>query len=389
LMVDLLDEGAGGKSALAISEELQIRATDYGTDVDTDAIQLGMSLLGDELEPSLGLLSDIARRPAFLADDFKRVKADQLADALDDEAEPAVASRLVLKRALFGDGYSGEASEGIRSTLEGLELWHVRDQYRRLMQPDGVELVIVGGVDAGSVRAAVEKTFGNWVGKSNPALRPVNPPAANAAIHFVDFPGKPQSDLTVARRTAGSDSPTYFPELVFNRELAGAFTSRVNMNLREDKGYTYGAHGVIQRWRQAGLYGFFADVHTEATRASVDEVLAELGGICGENPLDQEDRNRAVEGLLLGFPGQFQDVAGIGDQYATVATLGRPVDWFARYSERLSAVTVADAMDAGRQYCDTSQFHIVIAGDGAAVLPTLEGLGRPIVHYDVQGRVKR
>ncbi len=385
LTADMLDEGAAGKSALEISELLQELATDYSAVADVDHVMLSMHLMADTFDRSVALLADMVRRPEFPKAEFKRRKDQRIAQALANEAQASHARAVVTRKALFGDGYAGELPAGTRRTLPEIGLNDVKAHYKQLFAPDGVELVVVGGIGAEPAKAGLEAAFGDWKGKAKADHAPVAQQQPEAGVYLVDFPDAPQSSLAVARRSAGADAPDYFPAMIYNRQMGGAFSSRLNLNLREDKGYTYGARSLFRRWKEAGYFGLFTDVKTETTRASVEESFKELQAFCQDRPLTQEERDDAVNGLLLGFPGRFEHVSTVAARFATLPVLQRPADWFVRWPERVRAVTLEDANRVAARSCDPKSYVVVIAGDRKKIEPELQSLGLPIIPYDAQG----
>ncbi|MEZ4224296.1 MAG: pitrilysin family protein [Polyangiaceae bacterium] len=386
LTTDLLDEGAGGKNALELSEALQRLGTDYGGTADVDHVALHMDLLAENFEPSAALLADIVRRPSLSAKEFQRRKDQALADALTDEAEPAHTRAVVMRRALFGDGYASTLPEGTHDTIKALALGDVKAQYAALFQPEGAAFVVVGGIDEPSASAALEKYFGDWKGEAKTKELPPGESSMEAAIHFVHHPGATQSAIALATRATGEDSDEYFPALIFNRAFGGAFTSRVNMNLREDKGYTYGARSVFSRFPHTGFFAIAASVKAETTRASIDEVLKEMHDVCSTRPITQKERDEAVGGLLLGYPGRFESNARVAQELAELPLYQRPLEWLSLYPKRVDEVTPQSANGLGKKYCDPKQFAIVVSGDEKTVVPTLEGLSRTVLRYDARGK---
>jgi predicted Zn-dependent peptidase len=137
-----------------------------------------------------------------------------------------------------------------------------------------------------------------------------------------------------------------------------------------------------------GVFGIFSDVRTDVTRASLDEVLRELSEVCSSRPLTTEERDASVNGLLLGFPSTFESINEVASRFAQLPLYGRPLDWYQHWPERTSAVTLEQANEVGKRYCDKSQFVLTVAGDKAKVLPTLEGIGYAPVEIDARGRLK-
>jgi zinc protease len=387
LTADMLDEGAGGKSALEISDRLRNLAVDHSSEVELDATTLVLHLIAENYEPGLELLADFVLRPSFPADELARRKEQRIARALAAEAEPDEVRALVLRRVLFGDGYGGELARGTRASLKGLTLEDVKAHYQRVIQPEGADLVVVGGIEKDRAVAGLEAAFGKWRGKPTAKRRALVPTAPQAGVHLAHFEGASQSQLAIVRRADGAASPDYFRAMVFNRSFGGAFTSRVNMNLREDKGYTYGARSTFQRYRETGYFGVLAAVKSEDTRASIDETLKELREVCGPRPLTDKEREESVNGLLLGFPGRFQTVGNLAAQVASLPIYDRNPEWLRTWSENVEKVTTADANDVARRYCDPKDFVVVMSADRTKVGPTLEGLGVPVFEYDKLGKL--
>lgn len=389
LTVDMLDEGAGSYGALSLSEELGRLATDYRADVDVDYVGLSMNLLTENFEASVALLADMVRRPTFAPAEFARRKEQHLAQALSAESEPSHGRRVLLYRALFGEGYAGNLPSGTGATLQRVTLADVKAHFSRLVAADGAELVVVGSIDRERVERGLQKSFGDWTGKPSASVAAVAAPRGQPSVHFVPFPGAAQSALGVVRRGPTASSETYFGEEVYNRSLGGAFTSRINLNLRESKGFTYGAFSMFRRFRNAGLYGVFTDVRTDTTRASIDEIFAEFSSVCESRPLTPKERDDAVNGLLLGFPADFESIGDVAGRIATLPIYSRPAQWYKLWPQRVETVTAEVANLVGREYCDPGEYDIVIAGDREKVEPAVASLGRPLLVYDAQGRLQK
>ena len=384
MMIDMLDEGAGDKDALQIGQAWKALATDYGASPATDGVFFSMNMLADKVDPSLALLGDIMFRPTFPPAEFERRKAQRLAQATAREADPGTAQSLTLRRALYAEGYGGMPAGGIKTTLTGLTLDDVKAQYAAIVKPKGGRLIVVGAIEEAALKSALEKTFGAWAGEPTATNRVMSTPA-KAMLHVIDFPGSTQSSISVGRRVPGSQAKDAFEVRVFNRALGGAFTSRLNLNLREDKGYTYGARSGFNRWRQSGMFTLGAKVKSQTTAASFEEIFKELAAIRGEKPLTQAERDAAVNGMLLGFPGRFESMEGVAGQLSSLALVDLPVSYLRDFSKKVAAVTVESANTAGNKYTDAADFHVIVAGDWNALKAGLEGLKLPVQFHDRQG----
>ncbi len=388
LMVDLLDEGAGDRTALELADAMQRLATDYGAGTATDGVTLSMDLLADKLDASLGLFADILLRPALSVDEFERRKAQRLAQALAAEANPGTARTVVVRKALYGDGYGGWPANGVRHTIEALTHGDVKAQYAAVVKPQGATLVVVGAVDRATLEPLLKRHLGEWQGAPTAQPMAVEAKAPERAIYLVDYPGATQSAIAVARRIPGHDAAgdAVFAGQVFNWALGGAFTSRLNLNLREDKGYTYGARAGLHRWRAAGMYLLGAAVKADTTAASFKETFKELAGMYGERPLTEEERAQAQGGMLLSFPGRFEQLASVAGQYASMRLDGHDPAWFRAWPAKLGAVTLAQARAEAKALTNPDDFLLVVAGDAAALTPALAAFNLPIKRFDAQGR---
>lgn len=386
LTADMLDEGAGKRNALEISEELQRLATDYAGFSQTDAVVLSMNSLTDAFPESVALLSDIARRPTLPLSEFKRRKEQRIAEAIAGKEDPGGIRDLVVRLGIFGEGYSGGSPAGTETSLKRINYRDVKRQYQAAIKPAGAAIVVTGNVDKALAMAELEKSFGSWRGKPTAKARPVAKEAAKKTIYFIDFPGKPQSAIALARRAGDAHTPEYFNAMLFNRTFGGAFTSRLNMNLREDKGYTYGARSGFARGRKTGMFSLRANVKSDTTQASLQETFNELESLCGTAPLTEAERDRAAGGLLLGFPSEFESVSSVAGQLYTLPVNGWPADWYSTWTERVKAVQLVAMDEVAKQYCNVDDYLVVVAGDWKTVGPTLKGFGWPIVMVDNEGK---
>ena len=387
LTIDLLDEGAGGRDALELAAELERLATDLHAEVDVDRSLLAMTLIAENFEPSARLLADVVRRPRLSLAQFERRKQQQVARVMASTADPTYGRDVALRHALFGDGYGGTPVLGTRPSVQALEHADVKRQFSNVVVPDDSALVVVGNVSREWIESILEEAFGAWRGSKATGPAELAKPLMPRTAYVLDYPGASQSALAVARRAPGAQAADYFPALVYNRAFGGAFGSRLNLNLREDKGYTYGARSEFVRWQKTGFWGLTARVRAQVTKESTAEMLRELTESCGKRPIGSREREQAVQGLLLGFPGRFESMTQTAVQLSELALYDRPLDWYVRWPARVQDVGVQDVNAVARTYCDPGEFVIVVAGDVRTVRPALEALQWRIVAYDAQRRV--
>jgi zinc protease len=382
----MLDEGAAGRSALQLNEELQRLATDYGAWAEKDALVMSMNMLADQLQPSLVLMRDVLLSPAFNKDEFDRRKRYRIAEVMAHEADPGAVRMRVLSRVLFGEGYGGLPAVGLPATLRTIELADVQAQYKALVKPSGATLVVVGDVTRAQLEPVLAAQFGKWQGKPNAKLAAVAPSSLPmGAIYMADFPGSTQSSIALARRVEGTQAKDFFAALLFNRTLGGAFSSRLNLNLREDKGYTYGARSSFWRYRQAGVFSLRAKVKRETTKASITEMYAELQGMQTTKPFARAEYQEAVEGLLLGYPGRFERLGSVAGQLSSQAVSGRQAGWLRGWPAQLEATPYEAALASSRAQTGKDAFAIIVAGDRAKIGASLAELRMPIYRCEADG----
>ncbi|MBU1899466.1 insulinase family protein [Myxococcota bacterium] len=385
LMVDLLDEGAGARDALGLSEHLQRLATDFSAEAGTDRVHLLMDLLTEQLDPSLAVLADLVQRPHLKEADFQR-RLKQIQDqALAAEANPSQGAFLATRRALFGEGYGGYAPTGNQRTLARLTYEDVKAQYTRLIQPQGAVMVIVGDAPIDEMKATLARHFGDWSGAPTAAPLSLSTAPVPVAVQIVDYPDKNQSMILIAKRVTSAGGPSHFEDLLFNHILGGHFSSRLNLNLREDKGYTYGARSHLVRWRQGGMMFLSAQVKTEVTQESVQEMLKELRQIKESAPITDEELQASKDSLTRAFPGDFERRDSVRDRWVTLLEMGLPLSWFDDWRARLEATTREGVQASATQLAAAEGFVIVVAGDAARIKPALRQLGLETQQRDAQG----
>ena len=386
LMADMLDEGTAAMTAMALSDALQRLATDYHASASTDTITLSMHLIASKLGPSLALFRDVVRTPTLPKTEFDRRKAQRIAGALSSEAEPGTGQWNTIRRVLAGTGYAGTPTGGTRTTLLAIQHEDVVAHYKNVVAPQGASIVVVGDADRPTVKKAITKAFGDWSGSPTVQQRSPAPPTQDIhAIHLIDYPGSAQSAIAVARPAGPFDSPTRVEDKIFNRVLGGAFVSRINMNLREDKGYTYGARSIFARLRRLGMFVTYSNVKSSTTLASLQEIQKEMVGIVGGKPITPDELNAAKKGLLLGLPAKYERIGTVADQVATLATYGLPPDWLQMQAKKIDAVSMESVTESAKCNAVWGRMAIVVAGDRALIEDDLKKLGLPILLYDPQG----
>lgn len=384
---DLLDEGSGGRSALEISDLLARYGADLDVDVGPDAIAVGLTTLTGFLRPALALLAEMAMIPNLADADIERVRKLRLERLrqLRDHA-PVVAER-AMTRLLYGNHPYGHLGLGSEPSLAATSHQEIRDFHRGAFVPSGATLIIAGDDRAEGLFAAVEEAFGNWEtsadGPSIDRHAGLTPPPLipQHRLAVVPRPGAAQSEIRIGHVCASRETPDYHALLVLNMILGGQFVSRVNMNLRQDKGYTYGARTGFDLRRGLGPFALQTSVGTEVTAPAIREALKELDEIRGARPATEEELSLACASLTRGYPRGFETAQQVARGVSQLALHGLPDSYFEDFVPRIEAVTRDHIHRVAGQYLDTARMVTLAVGDHdkiAASLTTLN-LGEPVV----------
>ncbi len=370
----LLDEGAGRRGALELADAIDYLGADLGVTTEQHATTIGLHVPVARLDSALALMADVALRPTFPAEELERVRRQRLTALAQQHDEARIVAQTLFARVLYGERHPyGRRAGGVEASIRGFTVDDLRGFYRRWFHPGNATLVVVGDVRERDIVPRLEAAFGRWAGGTVPAPRwPEPEQVAARRVYLVDKPGAPQSEIIVGRIGVARATPDYFPLLVLNTALGGAFTSRLNQNLREAKGYSYGAGSSFAFDALPGPFSARAGVHTEVTDKAVVEFLKELDGI--RRPLPADELARAKSYLALRFPERFQTVAGIAAQLGELAIYGLPLDYYDGYTARVLAVTAADVERAARRTIDPERVVIVIVGDREKIEPAVRAL---------------
>ena len=386
LTADMVDEGTGSLSAIDVSDALVRIGGEYDVEVAADVTLFTLTTLSRFAQRGADLLSSILTRPALRESDFDRVRQlrlDRLRQLKD--LPPAMAERAFL-RALYDHHPYGHMAIGTDPTLRGLSPDDVRAFHREAYQPSSTTIVAAGPVSHDDLLQIVETAFGAWsstgtgLREGRTVAASVQPPAApNGRLGIVPRDGSAQSELRIGLLAARRDTPDYSALLVMNAVLGGQFVSRINLKLREEKGYTYGARTGFD-WRR-GLAPFVlqASVHTAATTDAIRESLSELDAIRGARPPSESELTLAKASLTRGYPRSFETVQQVARSVAQLALFSLPDQYFEQFVPRVNAVTALDVTTAAGRYIEPEKLATIIVGDRAAIGDGLLelGLGAP------------
>jgi zinc protease len=390
-VANLMDEGTANRSALDISEQLSAIGAQLGTSANWDASDVTLTTLTKHTDVALDIFSDVLLRPAFADAELARFRASRLTALAQRRDDPTAIAGVIYPSILYGANHPyGRLAQGDEASTRALTAADLRAFYSAHYIPNNSSLIVVGDMRPDEVVAKLERALGAWKPGTVPSVRLDAPaPRDKSVIYLVDKPGAAQSVINIGHVGVARSTADYFPLLVLNTILGGQFMSRVNLNLRENKGYTYGARTVFDYRRGAGPFSASAGVQTAVTKESVAEFLRELRGIRGDIPVTQSELATAKQSLTLGYPRTFETPAQIAARLADIALYGLPDNYFNDYVASVERVTLADISRVANAVIDPSRLAILVVGDRKVIEPglrALDGLGNTITVLVVEGR---
>lgn len=386
LTAAMLREGAGGRSSTELAEAVEALGAELSWVTWPDAVIASLSALRHRLEPSLALLADMVTRPDFPPAEMERLRQQRRVRLTQLQDQPHYLAAVAAQRAVYGAHPYAHPVAGTAACLAAVTLDEVRAHWRAACVPGNAVLVVAGDITRPELESALDG-LAAWPAAPAPAAGPPPvPPPGDRAVYLLDRPGAPQSVVTVALAGIPRTASDFAALTVLNAALGGQFVSRLNLNLREDKGYTYGARSRVSFEAVGGTLTAAAPVETRVTVAALREILAELDGIAGARPLSAGELAYAQGSLVNGYARRFEMPDQIVRELLDVYLFGLPDDEPEALPGRLRAVTAADVAEAGARHIRTDRLAVVIVGDAAAVRPDLEALGcGAIVPLDSDG----
>src|SRR5687767_6279885 len=374
LASSMLDEGAGRRTSLDIADQEAFLGIDVGTGSGWDQSIVSLHAPVAVLDSAMALFADVALRPTFPASDLERLRKERLTDLLQlKDRAPQIADR-AYAAILYGERHPyGRPLTGTEASTRSITRADVQRFYQTYYRPNNATLIVVGDVTADDVERRVRALFGGWTRGNVPATSFAEPPAGLAtAIYLIDKPGAPQSSVRIGSIGVPRSTEDYFSILVMNTILGGAFTSRLNTNLRETHAYTYGAGSGFSMRRAAGPFTARAEVVGAKSDSALIEFMKELRAI--REAVPDSELEKAKRYLQLQLPGEFETTGDIASQLIPVVVYGLLLDYYNSYVQRIEAVTVADVQRVAQQYVDPSKFAVVIVGDRKVIEAGLRAL---------------
>ncbi len=378
LMSSLLTGGTERRTALEISDEVQMLGAQLTTGSNLDMSTVFLSALKDNLGEALDLFSDIVLNPTFPAADFDRQQQLQLSAIANEKVTPLQMALRALPPVLFGPNHAYGVpltGSGTEEAVESLTPEEMKRFHSAWFRPNNATLIIVGDTSLAEIKPQLEKFFGQWE-RADVPLKKLNivPRPSKPAVYLVNKPGA-QHSVVIAGTIAPAPDPSNEIALeTMNNVFGGAFGARLNMNLREDKHWSYGAASLLYGARAQRPFLAYASVQGDKTADSMTEILKELTGMTGSQPISEEELLKVKQQQVLELPGSHETMSSIGNLFSDLLQLGLPLNFYDSYVTRVSALTACELESHAKTLLDPTQMIWMVVGDRSEVEPAIRAL---------------
>jgi zinc protease len=382
---DLLNKGTKNRNAVEIANQAQNIGSNVGAGSGWDSTNVSMTTLTKHLDKALELYADVIVNPTFPDAELNPIKQRAIVGLTQRKTNANAIANIAFNSVLYGKEHPyGQASS--EASIKAITRDDLVKFYETYYRPNNSTLIVVGDTTMAGLKTKLESAFANWKSAEVPATKiPATTKVAQPGIYLIDRPGSAQSVVTIGQIGVSRDNPDFVALSVMNSILGGQFSSRVNLNLREEKGYTYGARTGFSFRKGAGPFSASADVQTAVTKESVQEFMKELNGIRGAIPVTEKELEYNKQSIIRRFPQGFETNGQISGQLSNLLIYGLSDTYFNEYIAKVNAVTVADVNRVANKYLDPANMAIVIVGDKKVIEGKLKDLGYAIRMLDTEG----
>ena len=370
-----LSEGTDLKSADDLVMALERLGTSVSASSDWESTLLKMTVMSPRLPAALGLMSEMVMRPRIEEASVNRLRSERLSEIIQNRAEPRILADEMFSATLY-DAESRYALPvgGSESSVAAITAGTAREYHRANYHPGAATLILAGDIRIAEAQEAASSAFGLWDGgRSTGVSRTLSRHVFEKRIKLVDRPGAQQSELRMGHVGVSRSVSDYFPIVVMNAVLGGLFSSRINLNLREVHGYTYGASSYFDWRKEEGPFVVSSAVQSDVTGAAITEILGEIEKI-RSTEIAADELSLATSYLAGVFPIRYETSDAVASGLASLVIFELPDDYFSTYRERILAVTTAEVQSAASKYLHPEQLKIVVAGKPSHIEPQLRSL---------------
>ncbi|MCB9305964.1 MAG: insulinase family protein [Lewinellaceae bacterium] len=392
IAMNMLDEGTKSLNSLQINERLQLLGAGLSTYSDLDFSYVNLNTLKQSLDPSLDLMADVVLNPSFPEEDFNRLKDQQISQIANEKKNPQGMVMRVMPELLYGKDHpygmpmSGSGEENV---VREMELGDVKGFYGRWIRPNNATIVVTGDISMPELVEKLEKRFGSWQKGDVPkkVIPEVKTAGTSNKIFVIDRPESQQSLIVAGYLTKpyGQMDETAIEQM--NNVLGGDFTSRINLNIREDKHWAYGAGSGIMNTAGQRPFFVFAPVQTDKTKESIQEIVKEVNMFVGDKPMTQEEFDKTKQNTVLGMAGMWETNNAVNNSAKNIVKYGLKDDYWKTYSSRVQSLTLKDVQSTAKSIVQPNNLGWFMAADVAKTMPSLEQLGMEVIQIDAEGNV--
>jgi predicted Zn-dependent peptidase len=383
----MMSEGTRTRDGEALAAALQLLGTTVAIRIGGETGTIAFQCIASKLLPTLDIVADMLVNPTFPPEALERLRAQRLVALVQARDQPGAIASRVFPRLVYGDAhpYGQNVTE---ATLKAITRDDVVAFHRAYFRPGQALVTVVGDVNTAGAKASIEKALTAWPsGGEKPAFQYPAVPASRAlTIYVADKPGAAQSTFAIGTTGPPRNTPDYYALQTMNTILGGMFQSRLNANIREEKGYSYGVGSSFAYGKGPGAFRAGGDIVSAKSDAALMEFMKELRGIRGERPITDEELSTAKDALTQRLPGTFASAQSINTAIVSLWTQGLPDDYYQQYAARIAAIRREDVVRVARQYVDVDRLVIVIVGDRSTIEGPLRATGvAPITITDIEG----
>ncbi len=376
----LLDEGTASKTSLEIAGLAENLGGSLNSGAGWNMAYVEVGLLSRHQAAGLEMLAEMIRSPAFPPEEIERARQQRQAEILRRKGHPASLAERYFAAAVYRGTVYGNPLVGTEESLERIDRDSLLAFWRRHVVPEGSALIAVGDIDPEDTIALIERELGTWPRDAPPAPQTIEPATIeHTEVHIVDRPGSTQTQLQLGHASVPRNHPDFPQMTLLNAIFGGKFTSRINLNLREKHGFTYGAQSQFARRRGPGPFNVRAAVASDVAGAAVEQLLIEMRRI-RRQPISRQELEETRDYLIGVFPYTLQTISDLAKRLEAIAIFDLPEDYYDIFPANLAKVSEDQILDAARQYFDPDHLVIVAVGSAEELTPQLETFGPVHVH---------
>jgi len=394
LTMDMLNEGTKTRSSLQLSNELADLGASLNSYARLDENIVGLNALKSNFDKSLDVYADVILNPSFDQKELDRLKQEQLLSIQQEQTQPMQMGLRLLPGLIYGDGHAYSkpfTGSGTEASVKSIKASDLSSFYQRWFAPNNATLVVVGDIGAEELKLKLESRFAGWKSKSVPVknIAPVAL-AEKPKVYILDKPGSIQSTLFAASVAPSATSSDWVNMNMMNRILGGEFTSRINMNLREDKHWSYGSFTVLVGAQGPGMFVAIAPVQTDKTKESLVELRKELQQYVNDKPATAEEFKKVQGNAVLELPGGWETNSAVLNSLENQIKYKRPDDYFQLYANKIRSLTIDDITTASKKVIKPENLVWVIVGDRSKIEKDIADLKLGEIHFiDSEGHEKK